>query len=45
VLSQVYSSAIFGIDAYLMEVEVNYRQTPRSETVRVGLLNTVGLGF
>jgi len=37
VLSQVYSSAIFGIDAYLMEVEVNYRQTPRSETVIVGL--------
>ena len=36
-LSQVYSSAIFGIDAYLMEIEVNYRQTPRSDTVIVGL--------
>ena len=36
-LSQVYSSAIFGVDAYLMEIEVNYRQSPRSETVIVGL--------
>jgi hypothetical protein len=24
VLSQVYSSALFGVDAYLMEIEVNY---------------------
>jgi len=37
VLSQVFSSAIFGVDAYLMEVEVNYRQSPRSDTVIVGL--------
>jgi len=37
VLSQVYSSAIFGVDAYLMEIEVNYRQSPRAETVIVGL--------
>ena len=36
-LSQVYSSAIFGVDAYLMEIEVNFRQSPRSETVIVGL--------
>ncbi len=36
-LSQVYSSAIFGVDAYLMEIEVNYRQSPRADTVIVGL--------
>ena len=43
-LSQVYSSAIFGIDAYLMEIEVNYRQRPRSDTVIVGLPDAAGLG-
>jgi magnesium chelatase family protein len=37
VLSQVYSSAIFGVDAYLMEIEVNYRQSARADTVIVGL--------
>ena len=36
-LSQVYSSAIFGVDAYLMEIEVNFRQSARSDTVIVGL--------
>ena len=41
-LSQVYSSAIFGVDAYLMEIEVNYRQSPRSDTVIVGLPDAAG---
>lgn len=36
-LSQVYSSAIFGIDAYIMEIEVDFSSARERTTVIVGL--------
>ena len=42
-LSQVYSSAIFGIDAYLMEIEVNYPDGAVSG--EPGLSTGVGRGW
>ncbi len=36
-LAQVYSSAIYGIDAYLMEIEVDFHRTREKTTVIVGL--------
>jgi len=36
-LAQVYSSAIFGIDAYMMEIEVDFSSARERTTVIVGL--------
>jgi len=36
-LAQVYSSAIFGIDAYIMEIEVDFSSARERTTVIVGL--------
>jgi magnesium chelatase family protein len=36
-LAQVYSSAIFGIDAYMMEIEVDFSSSRDVNTVIVGL--------